>query len=94
MVRPCGGSMCWGNMRGKGMPLGKGIWVMGKVGSYNWGSSMVGKPGNWGSMVQCRSMVENWGMGNNSGLFNMVCNSSDLLECWVGNSFGLEKKNR
>ena len=86
MVRPCGGSMCWGNMRGKGMPLGKGIWVMGKVGSFNWGmDSMVGK---WG-------MVVNWGMmGNNSGLFNMVGYCSDLLECWVGNSFGLKiKKN-
>ena len=81
--------MCWGNMRGKGMAaLAKGIWVMGKVSSCNWSSNLVG------SMVKCRGMVENWGMCNNSGLFNMVGNSSDLLECWVGNSFGLEKKIR
>ena len=89
MVRPCGGSMCWGNMRGKGMAMtmGNGVWVMGKVGSFNcnWGSSR-------NMVVSC--MVENWGMGNNSGLFNMVGYSSDLLECWVGNSFGLQKKKR
>merc|ERR1719242_322847 len=60
---------------------------MGIVGSFN--LSMVGNC-KWGmvGMVKCRGMVVNWGMGNNSGLFNMVGYSLDLLECWVGNSFG------
>ena len=73
--------MCWGNMRGISMAFGKGIGLMGKVGC--WGRNMVTK---------CWGMVENWGMSNNSWLFNMMGNSLDFLECWMGNCFGLKIK--
>merc|ERR1719445_1817974 len=56
------------------MAFGKGIGLMGYRGSKS-------MPKGWG-------MVENWGMSNNSWLFNMMGNSLDLFESWVGNCFG------